>query len=62
MDSFFVDLVRSLSDLLRGTVSATKSSLNKLFAVLVEEVERIQVRTSRDLDQLGEAIPDLGGW
>ena len=55
-----VDRVRRLAHLVRGTVRASKLRLDQVLAVLVEEVERVQVGAGRNLDQLGKAVPDLG--
>lgn len=61
MNALHVDLIRSITNLLWGAIGSTEPSFNKLLAVFVQEVEGVQVRASRDLDQLREAIPDLCG-
>jgi len=59
MDAFLVDLIRCLADLLGCAIRAPETSLDELLTVLVEQVECVEVGTSRDLDQLGEAVSDL---
>jgi len=57
-----VDLVCSIVDLLLGAVSTTEAGADELLAVLVEQVESWKVTASGDLDQLCEAVSDLGLW
>jgi hypothetical protein len=55
-----VDLVGSIANLLGSTLTATETGLNELLAVLVEQVEGVEVGTGGDLDQLCETVADLG--
>ena len=59
MNTFSVDLVRSLNDILGSTILASKAGVDQLFAVLIEQVEGVEMRAGRDLDKLGEPITDL---
>lgn len=61
VDTSSVDLVSSLLNLGWRSIGAAKACLDDLLAVLVEQVERRQVGTRRDLDQLGESVSDLCG-
>ena len=58
-DACTVDLVRGLTNFGGGVISTTETCRNQLFAEFVEQVERRQVSTARNLDQLGKAIADL---
>ncbi len=59
VDPFSVDLISRLDQLLRASIRAAKTLLNQLLAVLVQQVKGVEMRTSRDLDQLREAVADL---
>jgi hypothetical protein len=59
MDPLPVDLIRRLDQLLRASIRSAKTLLNQLLAVLVQQVKGVEMRTSRDLDQLREAVADL---
>lgn len=54
-----VDLVSGILDLLGSTITTAKASGDELLAILVEEVEGVEVSASRDLDQLCESVADL---
>jgi hypothetical protein len=59
MDPLPVDLIRSFDQLLRTPIRSAKTLLNQLLAVLVQQVKGVEMRTSRDLDQLRETVADL---
>lgn len=54
-----VDLVGSITDLLRGTIRTTETGIDELGRVLLKELEGLEMSTCGDLDQLCEAVPDL---
>ena len=60
VDPLPVDLIRRLDQLLRTPIRSAKALLNQLLAVLVQQVKGVEMGTSRDLDQLREAVADLG--
>lgn len=41
------------------TICPTKLGVDKLLAVLVEQIKNLQVGAARDFDQLGEAVAHL---
>lgn len=55
-----IDYVCGIFKLRAASICSTKSLGNQLLAVPVEEFEGLQIRTSRDLDQFGETVPNLG--
>lgn len=57
-----VNPVGGLGNLLGGAVGTTEASLNELLAVLVEQVECLEVSAGGNLDQLCEAVADLRNW
>jgi hypothetical protein len=59
VDSLPVDLIRRLDQLLRASIRSAKALLNQLLAVLVQQVKGVEMRTRRDLDQLGETVANL---
>lgn len=59
VDTVAVDLVGSITNLLRSTVTTTEASRDELLTVLVEQVEGVEVSTGGDLDQLCETVADL---
>ena len=59
VDARPVDLIGGLADLRACIVRAAERRADDFLAVLVEQVERRQVRTARDFDQLREAVADL---
>ncbi len=59
VDTLPVDFVSSRTHFLRGAVGASKSSLDQLLTVLVQQLKGLQVRACRYLDQLGKPISDL---
>lgn len=59
VDAFLVNLIGSFANFLWCAICTTKAGLNQLLAVLVQQIERVQVRAGRDLDQLCKTIPDL---
>ena len=61
MYALLVNLIRRGTNFLWCAICAAKSRVDELFTVFVKEVEGIEVRACRDLDQLGKAISDLGG-
>ena len=60
MDAILVDPIRCLAHFLGGAFSSTEACFDQLFAILIEQVERVKVGTGRYLDQLSEPISDLG--
>lgn len=54
-----IDLIGGVDDLLAGTVFTSKAGVDELLAVLVEQVESVEMGTCGDLDQLGKAVTDL---
>ena len=59
--AFFVDLVRSNTDLFRGAISTAEPSGNQLFAVFVQQFKSLEVRARGYLNELCKPIPDLCG-
>lgn len=62
MNTCSVDLVAGLGDLLGSIIRATKARIDNLLSILVQQVERGQMCTRRDLDQLCKAVPNLCLW
>jgi hypothetical protein len=60
-DSTPADLVRDCLELRVGTVSTAKARVDQRGAVGDEQVPDTLLSDSGDLDELGEAIADLGG-
>lgn len=60
VDPLPVNLIRRLDQLLRASIRAAETLLDQLLAVLVQQVKSVEMGTSRDLDQLREAVADLG--
>src|ERR1700730_7660165 len=60
MDAFPINLIRSLDQLPRTAIRSPKTLLNQLLTVLIQQVESIEMRTSRNLYQLCETVTDLG--
>ncbi len=58
-DTIAVDLVGYRLDLSSRVVGAAKLGRDQVLAVSVQQLERLQVSTGGDLDELGEAISDL---
>lgn len=54
------NLVRNLFNLRIRLIRAPKRSPDQLLAVPVQQVIRLLVGARRDLDELGEAVADLG--
>jgi hypothetical protein len=49
-----------LADLIESAICSTEPRLDQLLAVLVQQVEHLQVGARRDLDELGESVSHLG--
>lgn len=62
VDAGAADLVGGLLQVVRGAVCAAEAGGDEVLAVGVEEVEGGLVGAGGDLDELGEAIADLGDW
>lgn len=62
MNTLFVNFVRCITNFLRCAIRAAEASLNERLAIFVQQVEGVQMRAHRDLDQLGKTVPDLGRW
>jgi hypothetical protein len=60
VDTGTADAVGGLLQVVRGAVCAAEARGDEVLAVGVEEVEGGLVGAGRDLDELGEAIADLG--
>lgn len=60
VDATVVDDVGGLPELGTATVCAAEPVRDELLAEAVQELEGGYVRAGRDLDQFGEAVPDLG--
>ena len=59
VNTFHIDFIGGVTDLLRCAICTAETSLNELLAILVQQIESGQVRATRDLDQLRKAITDL---
>lgn len=59
MDASSVDSISSSFDFSRSIVATTKCSVDQLLAEFVEQIERWEVSTARDLDELRETVTDL---
>jgi hypothetical protein len=59
MDASTADLISNLLNLRRSIIRSSKTSVDKLLAVLLKKIISILVSTSRDLDQLRETVADL---
>ncbi len=62
MDALLVNLVRSIKDFNRSTISASEARFNELLAICIEEIECVQMRACRDLNELRKAVPNLRCW
>ena len=59
VDSLSVDFVSRRTNFGGRPVGPSKTGLDELFAVLIQQLECLQVRAGRDLDQLGKSIANL---
>ena len=57
--TLFVNLVRRGTNFFGSVIRATKTRVDELFAVLIQEIERIEVRARGNFDQFCKAISDL---
>lgn len=53
------DLVSNSLDLLRSIIRTTKSCVNQLLAVPIEQLIGLAMSTCGDLDELGKSVADL---
>lgn len=60
VDARAANLVSSLPYILGGSLEAPKGGADEVLAVLVEQVKGVAVSARRNLDELREAIADLG--
>lgn len=59
VDASPVDLVRCSPNLCGRAIGTTEPSLNKLFAILIQQIKCVEVCTCRDLDQFSEPVSYL---
>lgn len=59
MNAFAVDCIGSCADFLGRVISPPEPSFDKLLAVLIQQVKRVQVRACRNLNELCKPITDL---
>ena len=57
--ALLIDFVRRGTEFFGSAIRATKPRVDELLAVLIQEVERIEVGARRNFDQLCKAISDL---
>jgi hypothetical protein len=60
VDTTSVYLIRRIDQFLRRAIGSPEGVLNELLTVFIQKIEGLEVGTGRNLDQLCEAIADLG--
>lgn len=57
-----VDVIGRLAYFGPCSIATTETRVDQLLAILVKQIEGIQVRASRDFDEFRKPIADLGFW